>query len=144
MALLHLLEIVVTPPARYPDLFQVLNVLVSTPVFGLIWLWSIRRGIQVGWAITGLPGSRGAAASRSKVKLVHDDADGAQDSENEGAGVSGKRELGGGIRRDAGLRAVSLGYTSGQSGAFGRRGPGDPRRRALERLSKRAASVEVE
>ncbi|KAF9645754.1 ALG6, ALG8 glycosyltransferase, partial [Thelephora ganbajun] len=53
---LHLLELVVHPPARYPDLFPVLNVLVSTPVLGLIWLWSIKSGIEVGWAIAGLGG----------------------------------------------------------------------------------------
>ncbi|KAG6909141.1 hypothetical protein DXG01_001893 [Tephrocybe rancida] len=40
--LLHLLELVVSPPARYPDLYAVLNVLVSTPVFVLAWLWDIK------------------------------------------------------------------------------------------------------
>ena len=50
------MEFVIRPPARYPDLFPVLNVLVSTPVFGLVWLWSIKSGIEVGWAISGLGG----------------------------------------------------------------------------------------
>ncbi|KAF9779622.1 glucosyltransferase [Thelephora terrestris] len=53
---LHLLEFFIQPPARYPDLFPVLNVLVSTPVFGLVWLWSIKSGVEVGWAIAGLGG----------------------------------------------------------------------------------------
>ncbi|KAG2368691.1 ALG6, ALG8 glycosyltransferase family-domain-containing protein [Suillus spraguei] len=56
--LLHLVELAVTPPARYPDLFPVLNVLICTPIFGLIWLWSIKRSAEVGWAVSGLPGKR--------------------------------------------------------------------------------------
>ncbi|TFK17406.1 glucosyltransferase Alg6 [Coprinopsis marcescibilis] len=50
---LVLLEMVVTPPRRYPDIIPVLNVLISTPVFVLIWLWSIKCGIEVGWALGG-------------------------------------------------------------------------------------------
>ena len=42
------------PPSRYPDLFPVLNVLISTPVFVLIWLWSIKCGIEIQWALGGL------------------------------------------------------------------------------------------
>lgn len=136
MILLHLIEMVVPPPARYPDLFPVLNVLVSTPVFGLIWLWSIRRGIQVSWAIAGLPGSK----TDGKVRLTKD---GAQDSDHEHASETVRRSVGA-SRRDAGMRAMSLGYASGQSGVMGGRGYADPRRRALERLSRRAGSVEVE
>ena len=136
MILLHLLEIVVTPPARYPDLFPVLNILVSTPVFGLIWLWSIKRGIQVSWAIAGLPGSR----TDTKIKL---EKDGAHDSDNEHASATVRRRVGG-IHRDAGMRAMSLGYASAPRGIVGGRGYGDPRRRALERLSRRAGSVEAE
>jgi alpha-1,3-glucosyltransferase len=60
---LHLLEILVTPPARYPDLFVVLNVLVTTPVFVLCWLWSIRCTTKVAWALQG----PGAAAPLSGV-----------------------------------------------------------------------------
>ena len=48
---LHFLEFVIQPPARYPDLFPVLNVLISTPVFGLVWLWSIKSGIEAWWAV---------------------------------------------------------------------------------------------
>ncbi|KAJ3482825.1 hypothetical protein NLJ89_g12116 [Agrocybe chaxingu] len=45
---LHLLELVANPPQRYPDLYSVLNVLISTPVFVLVWLWSIKCGVEVG------------------------------------------------------------------------------------------------
>lgn len=64
---LHLLEFVIRPPARYPDLFPVLNVLISTPVFGLVWLWSIRSGIEVGWAIVGLGGGNPAGAHSNQT-----------------------------------------------------------------------------
>lgn len=59
---LHLLELVIQPPVQYPDLFPVLNVLVCTPVFGLVWLWSIKSGIEVGWAIAGLGGGNQGTA----------------------------------------------------------------------------------
>jgi alpha-1,3-glucosyltransferase len=70
---LHLLELAVTPPAHLPDIFSVLNVLVCTPVFVLTWLWSIKRGLEIQWALGGLrsradkatDGSRLAAASVS-------------------------------------------------------------------------------
>jgi alpha-1,3-glucosyltransferase len=136
MILLHLLEMVVTPPARYPDLFPALNILVSTPVFGLIWLWSIKGGIQVSWAIAGPPGSR----TDTKITLAKD---GAHESNNEHPSASVRRCVGD-IRRDAGIRAMSLGYASGHRGIVGRRGYGDPRQRALERLSRRAGGVEAE
>jgi len=67
---LHVLEMIITPPSRYPDLFAVLNVLISTPVFVLTWLWSVKRGVGVGWALSGL-GSISNASKPSK------DADGA-------------------------------------------------------------------
>ncbi|PWN53146.1 hypothetical protein IE53DRAFT_384370 [Violaceomyces palustris] len=41
---------------RYPDLFPVLNVLLTTPLFLLIWLWSLKRQVEVGFA-SGLKGS---------------------------------------------------------------------------------------
>ena len=53
-ALLHLLEFVYRPPARYPDLFPVLNVLLSTPVYILTWLWSIKSIIEARWTAGGL------------------------------------------------------------------------------------------
>ena len=42
-----------------------MNVLVSTPVFGLVWLWSIKSGIEVGWAIAGLGGNPATAQATS-------------------------------------------------------------------------------
>ncbi|KAJ7109746.1 glycosyltransferase family 57 protein [Mycena crocata] len=67
---LHILELLIAPPARYPDLIAVLNVLISTPVFVLVWLWSIKCGIEVSWAVGGL----GAVAPRSnRTSLVGDD-----------------------------------------------------------------------
>ena len=36
--------------SRYPDLFPVLNVLLSAPSFGLVWLWSLKRQLEVGHA----------------------------------------------------------------------------------------------
>lgn len=65
MLSLHLLELVVSPillssPStarvldrllqRYPDIFAVLNVLVSFPAFFILWLWSMKRQIEVGFA----------------------------------------------------------------------------------------------
>lgn len=55
---LHVLEATIDPPSRYPDLYAVLNVLVSTPIFVLTWLWSIKRELEISWALGGLQ-SRG-------------------------------------------------------------------------------------
>jgi len=55
---LHVLELVVTPPRRYPDLFPVLNVLVCTPVLVLAWLWSIKSGMEVAWTVGGVGPAR--------------------------------------------------------------------------------------
>jgi len=54
IAALQVLQLFITPPVRYPDIFPVLNVLCSACVFGLSWLWSIKRGIEVNWALGGL------------------------------------------------------------------------------------------
>ncbi|KAF8631066.1 hypothetical protein AX15_002670 [Amanita polypyramis BW_CC] len=51
---LHVLELVIAPPRRYPDLFPVLNVLVCTPVLMLAWLWSIKSGMEVAWTVGGV------------------------------------------------------------------------------------------
>jgi alpha-1,3-glucosyltransferase len=67
---LHVLELLITPPARYPDLFAVLNVLISTPVFVLVWLWSIKCGLEMTWAMGGL----GNVVQRPhRTSLVGDD-----------------------------------------------------------------------
>ncbi|KXN88065.1 putative dolichyl pyrophosphate Man9GlcNAc2 alpha-1,3-glucosyltransferase [Leucoagaricus sp. SymC.cos] len=64
---LHLMEFVMDPPARYPDIYPVLNVFISTPIFILAWLWSIKCGIEVGWAAGGL-GSSSTSTSSLKVR----------------------------------------------------------------------------
>jgi alpha-1,3-glucosyltransferase len=61
---LHMMELIIPPPSRYPDLYPVLNVLVCTPVFVLTWLWSIKSGIEVGWALGGLGSGSGKPADR--------------------------------------------------------------------------------
>lgn len=94
MVLLYLLEMIISPPRRYPDLYPVLNVLVSTPVFGFIWLWSIKRGIEVSWTLGGLPGS----GMVKKIEKTHD-----------GVLAAGATPVSGIRRRDCGARAVSLG-----------------------------------
>ena len=78
---------VVTPPSRYPDLFAVLNVLISTPVFVLTWLWSIKCGMEISWALSGL-------GSAPKMKASEDAAAGA---------------ISNGIRQSG--RAMSFGHT---------------------------------
>ncbi|KAJ7784548.1 glycosyltransferase family 57 protein [Mycena metata] len=66
---LHLLELLIQAPARYPDLFAVLNVLISTPVFVLLWLWSIKCGVQMTWAVGGL-GSGGVPRPHRTASMV--------------------------------------------------------------------------
>ncbi|KIY45614.1 ALG6, ALG8 glycosyltransferase, partial [Fistulina hepatica ATCC 64428] len=46
----HVSELCLSPPARYPDVFPVINVLISTPVFGLTLLWSILCMLRIDWA----------------------------------------------------------------------------------------------
>jgi len=93
----HVAETFISPPQRYPDVFPVLNVLISTPVFGLAWLWSIKSGIQVGWALSGL-----GAAATSRVG-----------SENEGQLSTRDRKWSESTisERPPASRAASLGYT---------------------------------
>lgn len=64
---LHILEFLLAPPSHLPDLFPVLNVLISTPVFALTWLWSIKRGIEVAWALGGLGGASHAVEGVKKT-----------------------------------------------------------------------------
>jgi alpha-1,3-glucosyltransferase len=66
IALLHLAELLFTPPARYPDLFPVLNALLCADVFGLAYLWSLKRLVELSWAMGSLGNtSGGSAASRT-------------------------------------------------------------------------------
>lgn len=52
--LLHIFEYFLPPPDHLPDIYPVLNVLLSTPVFVITWLWSIKRMVEVSWALGGL------------------------------------------------------------------------------------------
>ncbi|PBK99372.1 hypothetical protein ARMGADRAFT_1059545 [Armillaria gallica] len=47
---LHLAELLIPAPARYPDLWAVANVLVCTPVFFAVWAWSLKAGMEERWA----------------------------------------------------------------------------------------------
>jgi len=58
MMVLHIGESFVPPSPRYPDLYAVLNVLLCAPVFGVCWLWGMRRQVEVGWAISSLGAPR--------------------------------------------------------------------------------------
>ncbi|KAK0202839.1 glycosyltransferase family 57 protein [Desarmillaria ectypa] len=49
---LHLAELFIPAPARYPDLWAVANVLVCTPVFFAVWAWSVKAGMEERWAGT--------------------------------------------------------------------------------------------
>jgi alpha-1,3-glucosyltransferase len=62
------LEAVIVLPARLPDLFPVLNVLLCTPIFGLVWLWSIKRGWEVQWALGGLGGGLLGGSRKTGLK----------------------------------------------------------------------------
>jgi alpha-1,3-glucosyltransferase len=77
MIALHALELVFpllsayTAPilSRYPDLFAVLNVLLCTPCLVLVWLWSIKRQIEVGLAsginLSSLQSTGGTSTKKS-------------------------------------------------------------------------------
>ncbi|KIY73549.1 glycosyltransferase family 57 protein [Cylindrobasidium torrendii FP15055 ss-10] len=69
---LHLLEAVVAVPARYPDLWPVLNVLVSTPVFAALWLWSAAKMYMESWAGGGFGfgGGEGSATTETTDGLA--------------------------------------------------------------------------
>lgn len=54
VALLHLVEATASPPAHLQDLFVVLNLTLCCGVFGLAWLWGLKRQLQEGWALGGL------------------------------------------------------------------------------------------
>lgn len=94
------MELMFQPPVRLPDLFPVLNVLISTPVFALVWLWSIKCGFEIAWAMGGLPGS-------SKPKIEPDVK--VEQSVNGGSK--------GNIGRESGARAMSLGFSQGRQRA---------------------------
>ncbi|KAI0333646.1 glucosyltransferase [Cubamyces sp. BRFM 1775] len=111
---LHVAELLFRPPARLPDLFPVLNVLVSTPVFALVWLWSIKRGVEVSWALGGL-GSRSSTkppqSAPSSKKPVPFPLDNRSDTVS-GDGEAMKDPVLG--LRGSGMRTMSLGFAQGR------------------------------
>jgi len=92
---LHILEFLIVPPSRYPDIYAVLNVLVSTPIFVLTWLWSMKSAIEVGWALGG-PGPGSAKPSPAERRPS--------------VGERMPAEGTAGSYRQTGGRAVSLGF----------------------------------
>ncbi|TBU44475.1 glucosyltransferase [Dichomitus squalens] len=120
----HLAELFISPPARLPDIFPVLNVLISTPVFALVWLWSIKRGVEVSWAIGGL-GSRSKAPASSHKRPLPASASSlplpADRQSEQHWSPDGATAL-----RAGGLRTMSLGYAQArQRKALGRSGSVD-------------------
>ena len=61
-------EILFNPPASLPDLYPVLNVLLSAGIFGLSWLWSIKRIVEISWAMGPL-GSSAQPTRTDRKKL---------------------------------------------------------------------------
>jgi alpha-1,3-glucosyltransferase len=62
---LHFAETIITPPARYPDLFPVLNAMLCAGVFGLSYLWSVKRLIELSWAMGSLRRTNSSPTSRA-------------------------------------------------------------------------------
>lgn len=54
IGLVHMAELFVPPPTRFPDIYPVLNVGISAPVFGLAYLWTLKRLAQESWAASAL------------------------------------------------------------------------------------------
>jgi alpha-1,3-glucosyltransferase len=102
---LHLLEFMFNPPARYPDIFPVLNVLLCTPVFALVWLWSIKCSVEVSWALGG-PGPVSRSPTMAKPSSTNGEPE--KHALLEGSSTSV------GITRREGVRAFSLGYKHGR------------------------------
>jgi alpha-1,3-glucosyltransferase len=102
-ALLHVMELVFRPPARYPDLFPVLNVLISTPIFFFTWLWSIKSIIEARWTVGGL--SVGGPKEKKANLAFPAESPGGVSSAL--APMDGVRN-----RREGGLRVQSLGVQS--------------------------------
>ena len=108
-----MLELVYHPPARYPALYPVLNVLLSTPVFFFTLLWSIKSIIQARWTVGGLSVGEPKEKKAGLVKAVP--------TENSG-GVSTALARPDGTQnwREGGLRTQSLGFTAGKRKADSR------------------------
>ena len=73
-SLVLFLESVTTAPKHLPDLYVVLNVLISCGVFGLGWLWSLKRLVEEAWGLVGLGGGKGAGNGHlSPTSASHDE-----------------------------------------------------------------------
>lgn len=131
---LHILEWIFTPPARYPDLYPVLNVLISTPVFVLAWLWSIKCGIEVGWAMGGLGPSTTAPISRPTSAVDG----GRKSSVRNGSGLEPMAAIGEGSEENIRNRAVSLGYAQSES----RRRKGGGKSRSLKSRTSTSSLID--
>ncbi|KAI0699297.1 ALG6, ALG8 glycosyltransferase family-domain-containing protein [Cerioporus squamosus] len=119
----HIAELLITPPTRLPDIFSVLNVLISTPVFALVWLWSIKRGIEVSWALGGL-GSRSKASQKpasgsTAAKPLQFSLEGGADGEAHGSTSENM------LPRASGMRTMSLGFAQGRRRKMPRSGSVD-------------------
>ncbi|KZO92679.1 glycosyltransferase family 57 protein [Calocera viscosa TUFC12733] len=72
IALLHIIEASLPPPERYPDLWVVARVALGCAVFGLAWLWGLRKQLEVGWGIGAFhaapPGKSQQLQSRLQTK----------------------------------------------------------------------------
>jgi hypothetical protein len=64
--LILFLETFTVPPAHLPDIFVVLNVLLSCAVFGLGWLWGLMRLVLEAWSLIGLGMTAPASRHRSE------------------------------------------------------------------------------
>ncbi len=57
IAIIHTLELltpsVIQLPRSYPDLYVVFNVLLSFAVFGIAWLWGMRKLLEGAWGLGG-------------------------------------------------------------------------------------------
>ena len=73
IAILHIFELILSPPMRYPDLYVVLNVLVCAPIFGVTWIWSIKRSTEVTWGVSGV-GLRPSPGPSRQVSGIQSDA----------------------------------------------------------------------
>ena len=87
------------------------NVLISTPVFGITWLWSIKCGVEVSWALIGLGGKEKETARERRPSIAASDKTDISVVSAHPAWLSQKS-----MRRDAGVRAMTLGAPNSQRG----------------------------
>ena len=105
--------------------------LVSTPVFVLVWLWSIKRGIEVSWTLGGLGlRSKSTAAPKkqplsvpSSARTLSFSADGIPGQHADGTA----RSIASGVvpLRSQGMRTMSLGFAQGRQRKLPRSGSVD-------------------